>query len=195
MKRLNRPVVIILLIAISFGIAFGFELAYGCAQNYIYPVKYYNIVEKYADEYNIPEYVILAIIDTESGFDPGATSSSGAQGLMQMLPKTFDWLTSSEHLDENLSSLELYEPETSIKYGTYYLRYLFDKFGNWDTVYAAYNGGEGNVARWLADTRYSDGNGNLINIPDEEPRNYVKKVNKAVEYYKNTYYKNEEGIK
>ena len=195
MKRISRPITIILLIAISFGIAFGFNFAFGCAEKILYPVKYQSTVEEYASEYNIPAYVILAIIDTESGFDPGAISSSGAQGLMQMMPKTFDWLTSSEHLDENLSSLELYEPETSIKYGTYYLRYLFDKFGNWDTVFAAYNGGEGNVTKWLADPQYSDGKGNLTYIPFEETRDYVKKVNKAIDYYKNTYYKNEEGIK
>ena len=111
---------------------------------------------------------------------------------MQMMPSTFEWLTSSDHLDENLSPNDIFEPEVSIRYGTYYLRYLFEKFYNWDTVFAAYNGGEGNVAKWLKDKRYSDGKGNLTDIPFKETREYVKKVNRAMDYYKKTYYKDKE---
>ena len=103
-----------------------------------------------------------------------------------MTPKTFAWLTSSEHLGENLTPDELFDPEVSIRYGTYYLKYLFTRFHNWDTVLAAYNGGEGNVAKWLADDEYSNGDGTLKYIPFKETRNYVKKVNQAIDNYKNT---------
>lgn len=192
MTRSKRSLVIVVLIALSLAIAFGLDAILGVVERKMHPDDYREIVEKYAAEYNVPAYVIFAVIDTESDFEAGATSSAGAQGLMQMMPSTFEWLTSSDHLDENLSSSELYDPEVSIRYGAYYLRYLFDKFYNWDTVFAAYNGGEGNVAKWLKDRRYSDGKGNLTDIPFKETRNYVKKVNKAIDYYKNTYYKNEE---
>ncbi len=194
MIRLKRPVVIILLIAIAFGVAFGIDFVWGRVERHIHPDDYREIVEKYAAEYNIPAYIIFAVIETESDFDENATSSAGAIGLMQMMPNTFEWLTSSDHLGENLASDQLCDPEVSIRYGAYYLRYLFKKFYNWDTVFAAYNGGEGNVAKWLKDPEYSDENGNLTYIPFKETRNYVKKVNKAIDYYKNTYYKNEDGV-
>lgn len=194
MTKLKRPVVIILLIAIAFGVAFGIDFVWGRVERRIHPDDYREIVEKYAAEYNIPAYIIFAVIEIESDFDENATSSAGAIGLMQMMPGTFEWLTSSDHLGEDLASDRLCDPEVSIRYGAYYLRYLFRKFYNWDTVFAAYNGGEGNVAKWLADPEYSDGNGNLTYIPFKETRNYVKKVNKAIDYYKNTYYKNEDGV-
>ena len=85
----------------------------------------------------------------------------------------------------------LYDPETNIKYGTYYLSRLYNRFGDWDTALAAYNGGEGNVSEWLKDKKYSDDGIKLKTdkIPDEfsETKNYVKKVNKALKKYKELY--------
>ena len=192
MPKMKRSVAIVLLIAISFSLAFGIDALWGVIEHKMYPDQFREIVDKYAADYNIPAYVIFAVISTESDFEPGAVSSAGAQGLMQMMPSTFEWLTSSEHLDENLSPNDIFEPEVSIRYGTYYLRYLFEKFYNWDTTIAAYNAGEGNVMSWLKDKKYSDGKGNLTDIPFKETRGYVKKVNKAIDYYKNTYYKDKE---
>ena len=194
MIKIARPVAIILIIAISFLAAFAINGVLRGVEKLQRPDKYREIVEKYAAEYNIPSYIIFAIIDVESDFDSEAISRVGAVGLMQMMPSTFEWLTSADHLGENLSPEALCEPEVSIRYGTYYLRYLFEKFYNWDTVFAAYNAGEGNVAKWLQSSEYSDGNGNLTDIPFKETRQYVKKVNKSIDYYKNTYYKNEDGI-
>lgn len=173
-----------LIILGAFLLAIVSDLGLNYLEGQIYPDKYKEYVQKYAAEYNVPEYIIFAVIKVESDFDADATSSKGAMGLMQMVPSTFTWLSSSEHLNENLSYLSVYDPEVSIRYGTYYLRYLFLKFHNWDCVFAAYNGGEGRVAKWLADPEYSDGKGNLTNIPIKETRNYVKKVNSAIEYYK-----------
>ena len=59
---------------------------------------------------------------------------------------------------------------------------------------AAYNAGEGNVAEWLENDKYSDGKGNLVNIPFKETAHYVKKVNDNIEIYKKLYYKNNEGV-
>ena len=194
MLKITRPVAVILIIAISFLAGFAANGVVNRIEKAQHPDDYREIVEKYATQYNVPAYIVFAIIDTESNFDENANSSAGAMGLMQMMPSTFEWLTSADHLGENLLSDNLYDPEVSIRYGTYYLRYLFEKFYNWNTVFAAYNAGEGNVSRWLADREYSDGQGGLKSIPFEETRKYVKKVNKSKEYYKNTYYKNEDGI-
>ena len=190
-----RAVAIILIIAIAIGLAVGIEFFINKAEQGAYPLEYGQYVAKYASEYNVPEYIIYSVIKTESNFDPMATSSAGAMGLMQMTPDTFQWLTGEAHLNEGLHTNALYVPDVSIRYGTYYLTYLYRKFNyNWDTVFAAYNGGEGNVAKWLEDPEYSDGEGNLTYIPFAETRNYVKKVNAAIDTYKKLYYEQNEGV-
>ncbi len=183
-------VLVVLIISIIFG--FLFDIICTAIEKRIYqkPDEYAPCVEKYSAEYGVPENLIYAVIKTESSFDSSATSSKGAIGLMQLMPSTFEWLT-KDILREHLSAGMLYDPETNIKYGTYYLSRLYNRFGDWDTALAAYNGGEGNVSEWLADTRYSTDGKKLIidNIPDEfsETEGYVKKVNKAFDKYKKLY--------
>jgi soluble lytic murein transglycosylase len=187
-KQRSRIIAVAVILIGSIALSLLLTLGLGLIGKILHPTEYKQYVEKYAKEYNVPEYVIFAVINVESGFDPKAISSVGALGLMQMLPTTFTWLSSFEHLGENLPVDDLYDPEVSIRYGTYYLKYLFEKFYNWDTVFAAYNGGEGNVAKWLGDSRYSDGKGGLKNIPFPETEKYVEKINDNIEYYKDTYY-------
>ncbi len=187
-KTKKRLVVIAIILLCAILLSVLINLGIGLVQKIRHPMKYEEYIEIYAKEYNIPEYIILSVINVESGFDPNAISSAGAIGLMQMLPSTFIWLSSFEHLNENLSVNELYDPKVSIRYGTYYLKYLFEKFYDWNTVFAAYNGGEGNVAKWLADQRYTDSNGRLTEIPFPETKKYVKKINDNIEYYRDTYY-------
>lgn len=150
-----------------------------------HPRDYREIVEEYADLYAVPESVVYAVIKCESGFDPTAVSHAGAIGLMQMMPQTFEDLCAltGEHYDEGL----LYEPETSIRYGTYLLSILYLKYGNWETAYAAYNAGEPAVDGWLDDPAHSDGNGNLTDIPYKETRKYVKRVARARTVYERLY--------
>ena len=190
-NKYRRPLAILLILAIAIVVGLTVDALWKIADRAVYPQKYSELVSKYAKEYNIPEDVIYATIKVESNFDPEALSVAGARGLMQMLPSTFEWLTGDEHLSENLTPNLLYDPEVNIRYGTYYLKYLYTKFDyNWDTACAAYNGGEGNVAKWLADTKYSDGNGNLTDFPREfgETRNYVKKIRQSRDTYQKLYY-------
>ena len=149
------------------------------------PYRYHDIVTKYAEKYGVDEKLIYSVIKVESHFNRYARSRSGALGLMQMLPKTFNWLTSQDHLDEHLTESSLYDPEVSIRYGVYYLKYLSEKFEDQDTVIAAYNGGEGNVTKWLSDKEYSDDGITLKEIPRDETRSYVKKVHDAMKDYEN----------
>ncbi len=189
MTRTKRIFTVLLIIFLSLAVGLGVHLLWGVWEEEKTEkensINYTALIERYSAEYSIPKNLVFAVIKVESGFDPTAESSVGALGLMQMMPSTFEWLTGEEHLGEHLSVNCLTDPEVSIRYGTYYLRYLYLKFENWDTVLAAYNGGEGNVAKWLADPEYSDGNGNLTYIPFEETRNYVKKVNDAMAKYEN----------
>ena len=196
MQTLKRILAFILILCAFIVLGIVINFLWGELDPPAYPYPYSDLVEQYAKEYEIPEEILYAVIKVESDFDPSATSSVGALGLMQMMPKTFEWLTGDEHLGEHLPINSLYQPNVSIRYGAYYLRYLYKKFDrNWNTVLAAYNGGEGNVAKWLKDPAYSDGKGNLIFIPFDETRSYVSKVNEAIEIYQNNYDEQKKGTK
>ena len=127
------------------------------------------------------------MIKVESDFDPKAQSSAGALGLMQMMPDTFKELT-DDFLCEHLPFEALTDAEVSIRYGTYYLAYLYRYFDyNWHHAIAAYNGGMGNVTKWLKDPDCVDDEGNLTHIPFSETRSYVSKVEKARAFYAEQY--------
>lgn len=195
MSSRKRTLIIIAIILASVLISLIANLIISSFQNNNYPIKYSESVEKYASEFNVPEYIIYAIIKTESNFDPDLKSESGALGLMQMIPKTFKFISSGKHLDEDTAFEELEDPDTAIRYGVYYLRYLFNRFHKWNIVFAAYNAGEGTVSEWLNDPKYSNEKGELTKIPDSNVKSYVNKVNKAINYYKDTYYRNEVSVK
>lgn len=195
MNNRKRTIIIVAIILGSIIISLIANLSISLIQKISYPIKYQELVEKYAHEYNVPEYVIYAVIDTESGFDPNAKSTEGALGLMKMPSSIFRYISSDEHLNEDTDFEDLTDPETAIRYGTYYLRHLFNQFHKWSVVFAAYNAGENQVTDWLYDERYSNDGETLKKIPIRETRSYVSKVNKALEYYKNTYYRNGVSVK
>lgn len=187
----KRILALLIVLSLSIGIGFAINGIWNFIDKKFHPRSYDDIISKASEEFDVPKNVIYATIKVESGFDPLAISSKGASGLMQMMPSTFLWLTGDEHLGEHLPERKLNDPEISIRYGTYYLSYLYKKFDyNWDTAFAAYNGGEGNVAKWLNDPKYSDENGNLTDIPFEETKKYVKKINQAIEAYDKLYPEN-----
>ena len=165
-----RVFVIILIMSLCLGIIGNavIDMIY----RWIYPEEYHSIVVKYADMHSVPEELVFAVIKVESNFDPDVVSSAGAIGLMQMLPSTYEWLTSK--LGDVYSEYGLYDPETNIKYGTYYLQYLYSRFGSWEKAVIAYNWGEGNFSKFLEDNGYESGD--YDSIPVGETKNYVKKV-------------------
>ncbi len=173
----------ILLLSVLIGLLYSGALT--LFERITHPRDYREIVEDCSSRYAVPEAVIYAVIKCESGFDSSAVSRVGAIGLMQLMPQTFSDLCAltGEHYDEGL----LYDPETNIRYGTYLLSLLYQKYGNWETSYAAYNAGEPAVDEWLDDPAHSDGSGNLTSIPYKETRRYVKRVSKARAVYERLY--------
>ena len=181
-----RSAVILSILILSVVIGFVYQTLSDKADMARYPQKYSEFVTKYSGEYGVPEYVIYSTIKVESNFDSGAQSDAGALGLMQIMPSTFDWLVSLTQ--EGYETGMLYDPETNIKYGTYYLSYLYLKYADWETVYAAYNAGPANVDEWLADPECTDDDGKLKKIPFGETEKYVKKMTAAVGAYQKLYY-------
>lgn len=149
------------------------------------PIKYKALIQRYAQEYEIDELLVLSVIKTESNFDNRALSSAGAKGLMQITDETFEWLQSKT--GEEYSPEALYEPEVNIRYGTYYLSLLLKQFEIRDTALAAYNAGPGRVSSWLAQPKYSKDKRTLDVIPFGETRYYVTKVNRAIRLYSELY--------
>ena len=184
---MQKAIVVLLLLAIFATVAF---LCIDDIEKLFYQREFAEYVAKYSNEFDVPEALVYAVIRTESNFDPEARSSVGAIGLMQLMPDTLDWL--ARLLDEEAPTGEITDPETNIKYGTYYLRHLYDRFGNWDTAIAAYNAGHGRVALWLKNSEYSDDGITLKKIPFEETRNYVNKVTGNYNTYKKLYYNDED---
>lgn len=138
-----------------------------------------DYVSKYSNVYNLEEEFVYAIIKAESDFQEKAISSSGALGLMQIIPRTGKWI--ADEFGEEYSKQNLLTAETNIKYGCFYLNYLFSKFKNLNVVICAYNAGEGVVRTWL------DENGNLdeSKISYDETRTYLTRVQRFYDDYKN----------
>lgn len=161
---------------------FGLFFCVGYIYTEVYPKPYTESIRRtgYPDE-----NLIYAVIKTESSFEEQAFSASGAVGLMQIMPSTADFLVDIYRL----KSGALTDPDYNIYIGIQYIRYLENKFENLTTVLAAYNAGEGNVSKWLADKNYSSDGKQLDFIPFIETKNYVKRVQKNYKFY-NFFYKN-----
>lgn len=155
-------------------------------EHWAYPTEYSEIVEAKAEEYGVPVSVIYAVIRTESGFDPEAESWVGARGLMQITKDAYEWIdyyrgaTGADWDD-------MYLPEENIDYGVWLLSYHHGLFGEWETVYAAYNAGPNAVKKWLENPEYSTDGKTLYKIPYEETSKYVEKVSVYREGYINAY--------
>ena len=155
----------------------------------LFPIYHRDIIYRYSEKYGVDPYLIAAIIRSESKFYHKATSRKDARGLMQISPITGMWAAEVLGI-EGYDPERLYEPETNIMIGCWYVHMLQKEFGdNLQNVVAAYNGGSGNVARWLADKRYSEDGKNLNYIPFGETRGYVEKVIKNYRIYSNLYRK------
>lgn len=152
-----------------------------------YPIGYESLIVKYSNEYNLDPYLVASIINVESKYDTYAISSKDARGLMQISPQTGKW--GSEVLEiGNYNEEILFEPETNIKIGTWYLSVLLKEFeGNIDLVLAAYNAGSGNVSKWLNNKEYSIDGNNLSSIPFKETEDYLKRVKDNYKIYSTVY--------
>lgn len=144
-----------------------------------YPLRYKEEILMYSDIYSVPGDLICAVINVESGYDPDAVSRAGAVGLMQILPATAGEI--AQRL--GVAEYDILDPETNIRFGTYYLSILYSMTSNWETALAAYNAGIGNVTGWLADPLYSPDGERLTFIPIAETAAYVKKVIKQQSVY------------
>ena len=151
-----------------------------------YPMEYTDLIRANAAEQEIDPAYVAAIILAESSYNPDATSAVNAQGLMQIMPDTGAWLAGK--FGEEYADGCLYDPDTSIRYGCWYLGYLMRRFGGDLTLAtAAYHSGQGTVDKWLANPLYSANGVKLDVIPGPEAEKYVHRVLNYYEEYKKLY--------
>lgn len=152
-----------------------------------YPVKYTTYVSTFSKANNIDPFLVLAVINSESGFDPNAVSPKNAIGLMQIRENTGDWVAKKLNL-QDYSKDKLFSPETNIRIGCWFLSGLINEFdNNIELALASYNAGSGNVTKWIEDKRISKNNLIVNDIPFKETREYVKKVKKLQVVYRRLY--------
>jgi soluble lytic murein transglycosylase len=150
------------------------------------PLQHEDIIRQQADDKNLDPALIAAMIYQESKFQD-RTSSAGAKGLMQILPSTAQFIAHKSG-GTAFELRDLATPQINIAYGSWYLRYLIDRYdGNETLAVAAYNAGEHNVDIWVkragGDTSFDP----ATDIPFPETRHYVKNVMDHRKQYRRKY--------
>jgi soluble lytic murein transglycosylase len=169
----------LLLAAAAAGFAYVHETQPPWYERLRYPLSYEEIVRGHAKNYELDPALLAAVIYRESKFDARARSSSGAIGLMQLLPETAKGIALHTG-GSRFVVADLYNPEINVRYGSFYLRRLINKYCDTRLALAAYNAGQANVDAWVA-----DGKGILF----PETREYVDSVLEARGVYADAYAK------
>lgn len=157
-------------------------------EHWEYPIEYPEYVTYYADKYGIDPLMLYAFIRTESNFNPMAESDAGARGLMQITEVTFDWIKSKIAPTEELTFEDLYDPETNIRFGSYFVSYCLLRYqDDLATAAAAYHSGLGTVDGLLAQSEYSENGKTLDHYPYPQMRLYVKKITNSYQRYQEIY--------
>ena len=150
-----------------------------------YPQAFTQVVNREAEEFGLPEELVYAVIQAESGFDPTARSRAEAMGLMQLTEGTFRWMA-AEYPPENGGG-DIFDANDNVHCGCALLRLLLNHYEDQEVALAAYNAGMGNVDRWLEDPACSPNGRTLEKIPFPETAAYVKKVQRGQSIYQNLY--------
>jgi peptidoglycan lytic transglycosylase len=174
-RRLAASTLLIVAVAASFVYLRNGEPAW--FQRVRYPLEYEQIVRGHARNYQLDPALVAAVIYQESKFRSDAKSDSGAIGLMQLQPATAKGIAIRTG-GNRFQTSDLYNPEINVRYGSWYLRHLLDKYEDEKTALAAYNAGQRNVDEWQA-----EGKG----IQFSETRAYVDKVEHLKGVYRDAY--------
>lgn len=150
------------------------------------PLTHAGAIRTQAREKGLDPSLIAGVIYAESKFND-STSSAGALGMMQLLPSTAHFIAQRTG-GTRFTTADLATPDVNIAYGSWYLRYLLDRYGGDEVLaLAAYNGGMGNVDKWVAEAGAQGHRLQVSDIPFPETRAYVQRVLDARQRYRRTY--------
>lgn len=184
-KRIRRLILLVLAVLLALVVL---PRTWDGVERMLYPRKYEALVDQWAETYDLDPLLVDAFIRTESGFDPQATSTVDARGLMQMTEETFLWLRSKIAAEEDLTFADLYDPEVSIRFGCYYLHLCMQRYkGDVATAAAAYHSGWGTVDALLRLEEHSADGETLQGFPYNQMNHYVKKITFCYANYQRIY--------
>ena len=156
------------------------------AFRYYYPKAFERDVETIAKLYGVEKNIVFSIMREESHFNPRIASPAGAVGLMQLMPGTAREIAGRRKIKYRRSAI--LNGRTNLDFGTYYFDSLLDSFkGNLELSLASYNGGPGNVRKWIKRYGTEDMDVFVELIPFRETRGYVKKVMRSYYLYELIY--------
>ncbi len=186
LKVIKKSILSILILTIILIMLFNIIRVQDIVIRKIYPQKYNEYVEKYANEYGIDSMLVYAIIKAESNFNPNIKSSSNAVGLMQLLDETAKETAGKVGIEYTDNCL--YNPEINIQLGIKYYSELLEEYNNnYMLALTAYNAGTGNLKKWLEQGILNEDGSNIENIPYKETNNYVRKIVRDYNIYKDLY--------
>lgn len=150
------------------------------------PLQDASIIRAQAAEKHLDPALIAAVIYAESEFHP-RTSSAGALGLMQILPETAHFIARKSG-GTRFTTEDLATPEINLAYGSWYLRYLLNRYENNETdAVAAYNAGLAHVDEWVAAAHAEGRHMQIEDIPYPETQEYVRRVERVQGEYRAAY--------
>ena len=156
------------------------------------PLRHDDIIRQQAREKRLDPALVAAVIYEESRFRD-QTSHAGARGLMQITPRTAEFIARDSG-GTRFTEADLATPQVNISYGAYYLRYLLRRYDGSETLaVAAYNAGETNVNRWVGSAGGADGFDLQADVPFPETRMYVEGVLEHRREYRE-HYRDELGL-
>lgn len=153
----------------------------------LYPAPYKDALLEYAPPRGVDPRFVLSIMRQESRFRPEAKSIAAARGLLQFIPSTANLMASQLNL-RDFRQDDLYNPRIAVLFGSQYLGNLFKLFPEMpQAVAASYNGGEDNVARWVARARSQDPDRYVLEIGFAQSKDYIYKVLANYRVYQTLY--------
>lgn len=191
MKLNARSLAIIAaILTLSIGFGFAFDGIATAIEKNQYPLspRYANDIREVAAKYGIPEVILWATVRTESGFASNLEGKDGGIGLMQLTPAEFAMIQTEILGEAPEDAGRLYDPQKNLTCGAAYLSYLYERYGVWETVFAAFDAGTEAVDAWLSNPEYASEFGTLASIPNAKTARYVRDVEKARELYIKLYF-------
>ena len=153
----------------------------------LHPFHFSELIFEEAAALKVDPLLLLALVRQESVFEWQVQSWAGAQGLMQIMPTTADWIA-LQIAWNNYKREIIYRPYINVRFGAWYFAHQYESF-NQDAVAAltAYNAGPGRVLRWQTPEMAADDDLFLEYMPLSEPRLYVEKVFVHYKNYRELY--------
>ncbi|MBQ8086962.1 MAG: lytic transglycosylase domain-containing protein [Clostridia bacterium] len=153
-------------------------------------VAYEDLIRENAEREGLEPAYVAAVVMAESSYQPDALSSDNAQGLMQLLPSTAEWIAGK--LNETYLEGSLFVPEVNLRYGCWYLGWLMQRYDHdMRTASSAYFQGQGTVDNWLTNPELSQNGRTLVQTGTAATETYVNRILRYYERYKEIYAEDE----